>query len=516
MRRALAASPATRPVTDPVTIPAPVGGWNARDSIAAMPITDAERMINWFPEATYVTPRTGSETFFSGFSGQAETLVAYTGAAVLELFVAAGTNIWNATGGASASASTLELTGLTSARLEYVNFSTPGGNFAMAVNGADTPKIYDGSAWSAASINFISGSADKLANIHAYANRLFFTEKSTLNFVYMDSTNAIAGSAKRFSLGSLFAKGGELLSIGSWTRDGGDGMDDAIAFVTDQGEVAIYVGTDPSSATTWGLQGVYTIPKPLGKRCLQKFGGDLLVATEGGVYPMSVVLSGVEPQALITDKIHPAVASAVRVYRANYGWQLKYYPLGHWLIFNVPVKTGDLQEQYVMNTNTGAWCRFRGLDANCWELHNNALYFGANGSVIQADTGTNDDGANIDVDVLQAPTDFGYPGFKRFTTIRPFINSDSAIPIAIGMSFDFADRFPVSVPSPSNITIPYWGIATWSNPSYNWAGRPTPQGSIQSGGGAGVYGAMRLRGPVNMEILQWNATQVTFERGAYV
>lgn len=515
MRRALAASPATQPVSMPVTIPAPVGGWNARDSIAQMPITEAPRMINWFPEATFLTPRPGSETFFSGFSGQAETLIAYTGASVLELFVVAGTNIWNATGGASASASTLELSGLTSARLEYVNFSTPGGNFISAVNGADTPKIYDGSAWSAANINFISGSAHNLSNIHAYANRLFFTEKSTLNFVYMDGVNAIAGSAKRFPLGSLFAKGGELLSIGSWTRDGGDGMDDACVFVTDQGEVAVYVGTDPADSSNWVLQGVYVIPKPLGKRCLQKFGGDLLVYTEGGVYPMSVVLSGVEPQALITDKIHPAVSLAAKIHRANYGWQLKYYPLGHWLLLNVPVKTGDRQEQYVMNTNTGAWCRFTGLDANCWELHNNKLYFGANGSVIQADTGTNDDGTNVDVDVQQAPTDFGYPGLKFFGTIRPFINSDSGIPIAIGMNFDFADRFPASVPTPSNDTIPYWGEATWSNPTFFWAGRPTPQGSVQSGGGAGIYGAMRLRGAINMEILQWNATQVTFQRGAY-
>jgi hypothetical protein len=41
------------------SIPAPIGGWNARDSLAAMAPTDAVQLVNWFPTPTDVTMRKG-------------------------------------------------------------------------------------------------------------------------------------------------------------------------------------------------------------------------------------------------------------------------------------------------------------------------------------------------------------------------------------------------------------------------------------------------------------------------
>jgi hypothetical protein len=41
-------------------VPAPVGGLNARDALAAMPETDASVMVNFFPFADRVESRTGS------------------------------------------------------------------------------------------------------------------------------------------------------------------------------------------------------------------------------------------------------------------------------------------------------------------------------------------------------------------------------------------------------------------------------------------------------------------------
>ena len=34
------------------SIPSPIGGWNARDSLANMAATDAVTMNNWFPTPT--------------------------------------------------------------------------------------------------------------------------------------------------------------------------------------------------------------------------------------------------------------------------------------------------------------------------------------------------------------------------------------------------------------------------------------------------------------------------------
>ena len=41
------------------SVPAPIGGWNARDSLAAMSPTDAVQLVNWFPTPTDVTMRSG-------------------------------------------------------------------------------------------------------------------------------------------------------------------------------------------------------------------------------------------------------------------------------------------------------------------------------------------------------------------------------------------------------------------------------------------------------------------------
>lgn len=519
MRTALAAAPSTTPVAEVVTIPAPIGGWNARDALALMPQTDAETMVNWFPEATYVQTRPGSDTWFNNFSGQVESILSYTGS-VLQLFVVADGRIHNATVSGSASASLLMLSGLANSRFQYTNFATPGGTFMPIVNGSGTPYLFNGTNFSAMNItlsaSLSAGVKNSFVDVYGFAQRLFFIPNTGRDFYYMDQVEAIAGSATRYPLGSLLNLGGNILTVASWTRDGGDGMDDYAVFITDQGEVAVYTGTDPSSTTNWALQGIYRIPKPLGRRCYQKMGGDLIINTEGGAYPMSIVLSGMQPQSLVTDKIYPVIADSVRSYRSNYGWQLKYWPLGHWLILNVPVKEGSKQEQYVMNTNTGAWCRFTGLTANCWEIFDNKLFFGANGKLVQADTGSNDDGTNIDIDCKQAPSNFGWPGFKSFKLIRPFINSDNTTPIAVGLNFDFSNRSPVSTPTPDTTGIPYWGIATWSDPSYQWAGAPVPQGNISSAGGGGIYAAMRIKGAVNLDNLQWNATQIVFERGSLV
>ena len=41
------------------SVPAPIGGWNARDSLANMSPTDAVQLVNWFPTPTDVTMRKG-------------------------------------------------------------------------------------------------------------------------------------------------------------------------------------------------------------------------------------------------------------------------------------------------------------------------------------------------------------------------------------------------------------------------------------------------------------------------
>ncbi|MEC9266711.1 MAG: hypothetical protein VX464_11680 [Pseudomonadota bacterium] len=58
MRRPARAAGRAAKIT-PTTIPAPIGGWNARDAIDLMQPTDAIVLDNWYPDETEVALRRG-------------------------------------------------------------------------------------------------------------------------------------------------------------------------------------------------------------------------------------------------------------------------------------------------------------------------------------------------------------------------------------------------------------------------------------------------------------------------
>ena len=59
------------------SLSAPIGGWNARDSLAEMSPLDAVTMINFFPTPTDVTLRKGYTVKSSGITGEVQTIVNY-------------------------------------------------------------------------------------------------------------------------------------------------------------------------------------------------------------------------------------------------------------------------------------------------------------------------------------------------------------------------------------------------------------------------------------------------------
>ena len=74
-------------------LPAPVGGWNALNSLEDMPPEDAPILTNWVPTPTTCINRDGYTQFATGFSGQVETVMAFNGIAATKLLAACGGNI---------------------------------------------------------------------------------------------------------------------------------------------------------------------------------------------------------------------------------------------------------------------------------------------------------------------------------------------------------------------------------------------------------------------------------------
>ena len=102
------------------SLPSPIGGWNARDSLANMQPINAVQLTNWFPTPTDVTLRKGYTKISTGILGTVETLMNYAGATTQKLFAVANGVIYDT----STSTATSVFTGLANSRFQYVNINT--------------------------------------------------------------------------------------------------------------------------------------------------------------------------------------------------------------------------------------------------------------------------------------------------------------------------------------------------------------------------------------------------------
>ncbi len=450
------------------SIQAPVKGWNAKDALADMTSGYAVALENYFPRESDVILRNGHSVHATGVgSGAVNTVMEYAGPTVQKLFAASDTVIYDATSAGAASSS---VTGLTNGKWQHTMFSTSGGNFLFIVNGADAPRYFDGSSWTTPSLTGVT--ATTIVGVTSHQRRLFFTFNNSTSFGYLAVTS-VAGAVSTFDLGSLMKKGGYLVACGSWTRDGGDGSsDDIFAAITSEGEVILYSGNDPGTASTWSLIGRFDIGRPLGRRCMFKVGADLVVLTQDGAVPLSQVLGTdrVQVQTKATSgNIQNAWIAAARTYGANFGWQCLLYPQGQYALFNVPI-TSSKAHQYVVNSETGAWCKFTGQNFASWTLYDGNLYGGAQagGKVFLADDGASDNTANIEGLIKPAFDYFGRRGIRKlFTMCRPLFRANGPLAIAIDLNVDFSDLTPTSVPTSPAIDAALWDTALWDTATWS-------------------------------------------------
>ena len=459
MRQALRQNRGRGPTARAVPVPAPTGGWNAQDSLAAMPPTDALILDNWIPRAGYVEMRRGFVQQSTGTPSPVESLMVWRGGGANpdKLFCAAGGAIYDASTPASAVVSVY--TGLTSDRLQSLNVSTLASRYLLAFNGVDTPVKYDGTSWTANTITGTSGATTldpkTLIDATLYKGRLYMVKAASLQ-VWFLAPAAISGACDGLlDLGTVFTKGGAIICCGTWTLDGGNGPDDYLAFMSDQGQVAVYQGTDPTNSTGFSLVGVFSVGRPLSRRALIQYGADLAIVTSDGIVPLSQAarLDRSQDNAVsLTAKIHNAFFDAVRATGSLFGWDALLYAGGGLGVFNVPLApdmNGKPQAmQFVQNMQTGAWCRFLGLNATCWAEANGQPYFGGSDGVYAWDVGSDDNGALITADVKPAFSSMGAPGrLKQFTMVRPLMKCSPLVQPALEVLTDYRESIPTAVPT---------------------------------------------------------------------
>ena len=498
------------------SLPAPVGGWNARDSLADMDPRDARKLVNWFPTTTDCELRGGQTDYATSITGLVETLAVYNKLdGTSEMFAVDSNDVWDVSSSGVASA---QSTTVTNGRWQYLNFGDGTNEYLVMVNGVDAPLYYNGTTWTV--ITGVSSPAltgvtlTSLVHVNEYKGRLIFVEKDTLSFWYL-AAQAAGGALTEFPLDSLANRGGYLMWSATWSFDSGDGPDDAAVFITSEGEVIVYRGTDPSTAANWVLAGVYFIGKPLGRRSFVKMAGDLVVITQDGAFPLSASLqsSTIDNTVALSNKIKNDFNVAARDYGANFGWEAINYPLRSAMIFNIPLEEDGMHSQYVMNTITGAWCEFDSWDAECFAEYNDEIYYGLTTEVRKAWTGSSDDGANI---IALGKTAFNYFGNtsqqKRFTMFRPMIEINGSLSFLTGMDVDFSNEALTGLATSSGVTGDVWDTGLWDTAV--WSGGSeivrewrSPSNNVGYCASVGVQTET-----ANIEI-KWIANDYVFEHG---
>ena len=440
----------------PMSIPASIKGWDEISSKAQMDPDHAVQLDNWIPRPGYLEIRRGSRSWASGIgtaSSPVETIMAYNAPNIThsKLFAIGGGAVYDATAGGVATITAI--TGLSSNRWQYCNFTNAAvGAWLVAADGIDTPIIYDGSTFTTMTLTGVS--ASDIASWTAWKGRLWCTLVNSTNVGYLGNS-AISGAVTTFDLGQQLTRGGYIIAISTWTQDSKQTVDEYIAFISSRGQVVVYQGTDPSTVNTFALVGVYDLGAPIGRRCFLRISGNLWIICVDGILPMSEMLTqdrAAAAKVAPTTMIQNAMMTSARLYSANFGWQFIEYAKGQLAILNIPQVENNTSVQYVMNTLTGAWCQFTGINANCWEVLNDIPYFGSNdGRIYQWDYGAGDYIDSLDFPITATvQTAFNYfdsrGHLKRWTMVRPILTTDGSVTPGVGLNIDFGTDAPIPFP----------------------------------------------------------------------
>lgn len=469
------------------SIPAPVGGWDAISPLANMKPDRAVQLDNWFPQPGWVELRNGFIRHANtGTQAPVETVAAYEGASSESLFAVSDGTIFDIT-----TVVTTAVTGLVNSRFQTTNFATTGGNFLYMVNGADDPQYYDGTSWLVAAITGLDGSG--FITVTPHKNRLWFAQIDSTDAAYLD-VDSIQGTATAFPVGGNWSLGGYLMQIASWSLDAGDGPDDYLAFISSRGQVSVYKGIDPD--TDFVLVGTYLMGTPIGRRCVTKVGADVAVICVDGLVPLSKALiyerAAVQSVTLTQNILHAMNEAAIN-YKDNFGWQIISYPKGTRAILNVPVTENTEQQQFVMNTITGAWCRFTGMNGSCWERYQDRIFFGGNdGLVYEGDKSGTDFGRTLTADFMTAYNYYGQRGNqKRWMMCRPQLTTDQQVNPGLAFNVDFQNNAAISVSSTAPSVESLWDTALWDVGT--WAGDVVNQSIWRSVTGLGYCASIRMQ-----------------------
>lgn len=470
-----------------VAVPPPNSGINAVDGLLAMESRGPEDSIfqfNLIPSQYGTKVRTGYYEWATQVgTGEVKTILPFTGSVVTNnrLFAAGKNGIFNVSASVinPAAAIAFPVSDATSGYGQWTNFTTIAGHFQLYCDETNGYYVYDETAGTWAKIAMGAG-ATQIANVDPalfvqpviFKSRVWYVEKNSARAWYL-AAGTIYGAATAFNFGNKFKTGGYLVGLYVWTVDGGEGTDDYLVAISSGGDVVIYKGNDPASATDFVQHGSWFIgPPPVGRRIAGSFGGELYVLSTYGVIPLTKLIAGAliqQDNIYISRKITPLINGQMIASRTVLGWEVKLVPTENLLLVSVPKQTDFRPIQFVQSLNTSGWAVYRDIPYLTGETWQGVFYIGDSTGRVLIHDGVLDNtsiagvlGIPISWSTLSVFQDSGAVGrYKRVQFIRPVFLTEKAPSFSVVARYDY-DLSEAPLPLTATVTIiPTWDVDLW-------------------------------------------------------
>jgi hypothetical protein len=477
-------------VSKVATVPAPTGGLDAFNSLAAMPPENAVALRNFIPAPYGCKIRKGfrEHVTISGI-GAISTLMVWesvvdnpaTLGSEASLFAAAGKAIYNiSTAGVAAVPLLIDIgTSPDTDRWQTTSVDRASAAYLYCVNGADDPvvitgpttykRLVDGDGTTEWTIKNVDPA--KFVAVAQYRKYLVFVEKDSSRLWYL-TPGALWGEAFQLDIGGWMNNGGYIVTVYSWSYNEVNLEQNRLVVITSAGEALVFAGDDLSALGTFNLIGAYAISAPLGRRCCERYAGDVIVLTEQGLVSISALANGSMAEQFPEGRSNMVQAPLVEAAQAvgnEFGWQLMYVPGDLTLIANPGGQSKDTSMQYVLNNGVTSWCTFSNMPALCWAVYYNDPFFALEDTIYHASTGHLDNvaadgtgGIQIIADVQQAFSNLGSAGLiKHMKLFKPTIISDSNISWVGKLNFDYSFEGTSGLNYAPDNRVALWDIALW-------------------------------------------------------
>lgn len=500
------------PSIKPTTFPAPYQGINAVDSLASLDANQAcTYSTNLIPEGRGLRVRSGYQQFATTIDGgnDIRTVVPFQASVTAndKLFVMTQNGIFDITAGGAIGATVLAFATVdgTSGIGIWTNFVIDNGSH-VCIYADETNGLYrytEGGAW----VRYIVGDltvdggghlavAANLVFVMQFKSRLWFVERSSGRAWYLVA-GAITGVCTLFNLGNKFNHGGAAVGIWSWTIDGGSGLDDLMVALSAGGDVLIYKGTDPASASTFGAVGQYFIgPVPAGRRQASNFGGELFILSQYGVLPMSALIAGrpVDEQDVYASRnISPLITTDMNNFRTQRGWEMRNIPGENVFLVSTPKQSNFPYKQYARSSKSRGWGIYQNLPYLTGDTWQGSFYFGSTGGVVYKITGNTDgvtlagaNGIDIQWTLLTAFSEFGETSlYHRIQFIRPVFRAAGVPTLAVQSRYDYNTDDVTGAAASVAVTSYLWDGSSSLWDTALWGGDSTTVQSVSAGSGIG-------------------------------